>query len=400
VNDITYGIKIEKTSNRGVAAIFKSSDMEIDHLEITNIGGVGIGLKTQAVCSDGSTDDWQAYDYYCDGRLGNDLDDVVNRANFVQFNTVVHDNYIHNVGSEGIYAGSSFYQGQEFDCDSGTEIIYDPLLIGVSIYNNIVDGSGLDGIQAGSAVEDCGIHHNRIYRDSLRDANNEQSGIMNNKGSACHIYNNYIQDGGGPGIFLQGIGGHRVYNNILINVGANFAGEDKGGNGIFISQNGVGSGQDMYVFNNTIVNPQHYGIVFNDDDSAASKIQNNIVINPGNLSDYGDDAYIQIWKRKNVIVSNNLHAENPSDLKFSSPANFDYTLTENSAAIDSGVNLISDCVFTDYNDERRPQGKGFDIGAYEYQDRASGEMSELTTVDVQPRLFLPLLIADIQSACP
>jgi hypothetical protein len=148
-----YGFRITNASSNGVTIVNKSSDFEIDHVEITGVGLAGIKVDTPATCSDGSTSDWRAYDYDGDGVKTGDLDDVINRNNFTIDNSVLHDNYIHNVGTEGIYVGSSFYsEGSVLNCASGPERVYDPLLVGVYIYDNRVQDTGWDGIQAGSAI--------------------------------------------------------------------------------------------------------------------------------------------------------------------------------------------------------------------------------------------------------
>ncbi|MBE7472392.1 MAG: hypothetical protein HS114_24955 [Anaerolineales bacterium] len=84
----------------------KSSDFELDHLEIANTSLAGIYAKTLANCSNGSTN---IYDHDGDGQTHDDPDDIINRSTFTQYNSVLHDNYIHQVRAEGFYVGSSFY---------------------------------------------------------------------------------------------------------------------------------------------------------------------------------------------------------------------------------------------------------------------------------------------------
>ena len=79
-----------------------------------------------------------------------------NRQTFIQKQTRIHNNYLHSIYGEGLYVGSSLYKGREEpDCASGSEYIYAPLLEGVEIYKNIIDSTGMDGIQIGSSIKDC-----------------------------------------------------------------------------------------------------------------------------------------------------------------------------------------------------------------------------------------------------
>lgn len=242
-NDIEYGIKIVNSTNGGVQVGYRSSDFEIDHIEVSGVGGAGISAKTEAVCSDGSTND---YDYDADGTKLGDLDDVVNRNNFTQYNFVFHDNYVHDIGTVAFYIGSSFYQGRRISCGSGPETVYAPVIIGVSVYNNRIANTGTDGMQVGSAIDNCSIYHNEILRDSQANEPYQQSGIMNNLGSVCNIYSNFIKDGGGPGIFVQGNGGNIIYNNVIVNAGQNKSLGNNCGDGIIVV-NGSNPGNSIYV---------------------------------------------------------------------------------------------------------------------------------------------------------
>ncbi len=360
--NIEYGIKIVNSTNVGVQAGYKSSNLEIDHVEISGARGAGIMAKSETLCSDGSNND---YDYDADGTILNDLDDVVNRDNFTQYDSVFHDNYVHDVGMSGFYIGSSFYQGKEVSCNSGPVTLYDPVLRGVNIYNNRVADTGMDGIQVGSATEDCSIHHNEILRDSRANEPYQQSGVMNNPGSVCNIYNNFIQDGGGPGLFVQGNGGNIIYNNVIVNAGQNESLGSRDGNGITI-YGGSNPGNSIYVLNNTIVTPKNFGIKFRSDRGSDNRIQNNIIAAPGNYDSHGDDAYIQTDGRVNVSVSNNLESRTPEGVKFTEPTLNHYSIQSDSPAVDSGINWDLGVPAVDYAGTVRPQGLRYDIGAYEF----------------------------------
>jgi len=95
----TYGFKIKRVANGAGLGIGElSSDFEIDHISIENCLIGGIYAKTDPDCS---------------------LTSV--RGNFTQFNTIIHDNYIANVGNEGMYIGCSSYFGQTVNCNAVTK---------------------------------------------------------------------------------------------------------------------------------------------------------------------------------------------------------------------------------------------------------------------------------------
>jgi parallel beta-helix repeat protein len=362
ITGLEYGIKIIHSTNAGVQIGYKSSDFEIAHIEVGNVGGAGFSAKTKATCSDGSTND---YDYDADGNEQGDLDDVVNRDIFTQYNSVFHNNYVHNVGSVAFYIGSSFYmEGREVSCRDGSETVYDPVIEGVSVYDNKVTDTGSDGIQVGSAIKNCNIHHNVILRDSQDNKPSQQSGVMNNPGSVCNIYNNLIQDGGGPGIYVQGHGGNIIFNNVIVNAGQNKPIGSNGGDGIVVF-NGSNPGSSIYILNNTIVTPKNFGVKFVSDKGSDNRIQNNIIVAPGNYDSYGQNAYIQTSGRDNVTVSNNLISQNSDELRFTDPDSNDYSIQSGSPSVDAGIDWYLGIAPLDYVGVPRPQGLSYDIGAYE-----------------------------------
>ncbi len=88
---VEYGIKIigSRTGSQGLLCVNKSSDMEIENMEITAAGFAGIMIKDDPKCSDRSFE----------------------RPAFTMYNVSIHDNYIHDINGEGIYLGNSFYRG-------------------------------------------------------------------------------------------------------------------------------------------------------------------------------------------------------------------------------------------------------------------------------------------------
>jgi hypothetical protein len=171
--------------------------------------------------------------------------------------------------------------------------------------------------------------------------------------------------------------GNLIYNNISAN-----------GVGIHISaMTGDSSTVDAYtkIYNNTIVDNLNHGI--RNTNANHLTIKNNIIAYNGltaiytstttghdinnnlydNSSNYRWDgnlySSLSSWQSASGQDSNSSEA----DPNFADRPNYDYRLTASStAAIDSGLDLSSDGIVKDLDGISRPQGNGFDIGAYEY----------------------------------
>ncbi len=208
----------------------------------------------------------------------------------------------------------------------------------------------------GSSDYDHGIyissHHNLV----------EGCEIYNNAGWGVHIYsvagkpsfntvrNNKVYDNANAGSRGVGIGvyngtGNLVYNNLVW-----------GNNQGIVVNYGT---SDTNILNNTVYQNKNEGIWVgsgNSTDGGASnntKVQNNIVYlnSSSQIVNYGT----------NTVITNNLTNQNPN---FVNSAIFDFHLLANSPAINTGASLSE--VTTDFDGISRPQGSGYDIGAYEY----------------------------------
>ncbi|MCI5056917.1 MAG: T9SS type A sorting domain-containing protein [Flavobacteriales bacterium] len=243
----TYGITIDGNYiAEGLRFLNGSSGIEISNIEIKNCN-TGIKVKSN-----------------------------LNRNDFLLSGLDIHDCYIHDINTEGMYIGSSFYH-----------VSNDHLLENVTIRNNIVEHTGWDGIQVGSAHSNCQVYGNIIRADSKANVSGQQSGIMINPGSRCDCYNNKIIDGHGPGIFYQGNGNSNIYNNVIIRPGKNnLSSAPRGGDGIAIwgGQNRWWSyGSNLNVFHNTIIEPINNGITFAFEpgyQGDSSLIFNNLILSP------------------------------------------------------------------------------------------------------------------------
>lgn len=347
-----YGIQVDRVQNgTGIGIGGLSSDFEIDHISIKNVPIAGIYAKTDPDCS---------------------LISI--RGKFIQLNTSIHDNYIENAGNEGLYVGSTKYFGQMVNCNGKDTLLLPSLLDGVKIYNNIIKYSGWDGIQVSSASKNCQIYNNTVLYDSQAEYGNQMSGIIIGGGSKCDCFNNYIADGNGDGIEMHGLGGNRIFNNIIINAGRTFYPEDFSASkmkyGIFVSDVSAEKDSSFFIQNNTIISPKSDGIRFSSVKSRQNLIASNAIINPGNFDYYengntrfkGLDSYVMIPDfSSDIDLRNNYFSRDVSNAGMAA----DFSLLKNSPLIDAGYSG-SPAVTFDFLNHTRPFGNAPDIGAYEY----------------------------------
>jgi len=157
-----HGIVFE-WSNSSVAKEKLTSHIEIENVEITNAGASAIACKI-----DGA---------------GNGLDGRDN--SFAMEDIFIHDNYLHDIGMEGIYIGQS------------TELPVWHSTINVKLYNNLIVRSGFEPIQIRNAIQ-VEVHNNICYQASLLDGTSygvENNGFQIERGTIGKFYNNIIMDG-------------------------------------------------------------------------------------------------------------------------------------------------------------------------------------------------------------
>lgn len=353
----TYGFKILRVANGAGLGIGElSSDFEIDHISVENCLIGGIYAKT-------------------------DPDSTLTsvRGSFTQYNTSIHDNYIANVGNEGMYIGSSKFFGQTVHFGGKDVLLMPSLLDGVKIYNNIIKYTGWDGIQVSSASKNCQIYNNTILFDSQLEVTSQMSGILIGGGTKCDCFNNFISQGKGDGIEIHGLGNSRIYNNIIIDAGKSFQPEDitTMKYGIFVTDVSVQSDSAFFIQHNNIINPKSEGIRFSSVKSKNNLISANVIINPGNFDYYengntsfiGRDAYIMFqYAESNATLNDNFLARNGENAGFTS-SNMqsvdDFKLTAISPLIDKAI--ADKHIGFDFLGIIRPKGIKADIGAFEYE---------------------------------
>lgn len=344
-DNIQYGIQVKRVANgAGVSMDELTTNIELAFTEIGNTAIAGLYAKSDPDCTFASS-----------------------RDNFTMYSLHIHDCYIHHTGDEGMYIGHSKYeQGVQLDdCDT---LIYPHLIRDVKIYNNILEHLGWDGIQVASADYDCSIYDNIIRYDSERETTWQMSGILIGGGAKCDCYNNKIFDGKGDGIDVLGLGGFKVFNNLIVRAGKDFQPQNtsESKHGIYVGDVVTFSDLEFKLYNNTIVSPKSYGITYNNFTAKKARIYNNLIVDPGKKVQ-GNTAFVNnLTTAGRVDLLNNIYADEISQAGFKDEANDNYYLSSNSTSIDFGKNLLSEGISFDIQNHSRPVNTFFDVGAYEW----------------------------------
>lgn len=213
-------------------------------------------------------------------------------------------------------------------------------------------------------IQGCDIYHNSGCGICISSNVTETAGNNVLRGNRIHnnglalVRGNSLNGIGGYGIGIHSGRKNLVYDNVIWNnpIGILVQPSERPGSDAVI--HGDRGPSEELIFNNTICGSLGPGIaVASDTDTHDNVIRNNIVI--GNR-----DPNLVLWPPYKSEVSD--HNQIDGNPFFRDPKANDFHLQANSVAIDTGV-AIPD-VRTDHDGISRPQGKGYDRGAYEYSD--------------------------------
>jgi hypothetical protein len=219
------------------------------------------------------------------------------------------------------------------------------------------------------------------------------------------IHDNVIVNQRGDGILLgyYVTGDNWVYNNLVVNAGLGpewGAGGDNASShtGMRLASGHADVAQTtVYVYNNTLYGNGWSGAFYGNQngsvlisqwalDHGAVHFSNNVLYSTGEPYVAGEsgtipaDDYRNCWYGDGAAPAWDTTAIN-DDPDFLNASAFDLRLQEGSPCVDAGRN-VSTVVARDLLGVPRPQGLGFDIGAYEY---VTG------TLALQPMVYLPLV---------
>lgn len=193
------------------------------------------------------------------------------------------------------------------------------------------------------------------------------------------IHDNFIENQRGDAILFgyYVTGENWAYNNVVVNVtgaGINIrAGHDEHPN------------TTIHAYNNTVYGAAAGSVVVKNDimDRITFRFSNNLLYSTGEpyvhtraLIPRGP--YNNLWYGNGPAPLWDSAAIN-SDPRFVDARNRDFRLQPNSPAIDRGVSHVGSVVTTDFEGVSRPQGSGYDIGAFEFSPAGSWASSGLST---------------------
>ncbi|MBN2713251.1 MAG: right-handed parallel beta-helix repeat-containing protein [Planctomycetes bacterium] len=340
-----YGIRCA-TERKGMMAFHvngKSTDIEVDHVEVFGAGFAGFNVKDEPK-----------------------LDKSTNRDNFVMYNISLHDNYVHDVSGEGFYIGHTFYGGWK-EPKTGT-ILYPHLIKGLRVYNNIIHNAGCEAIQIGSADEDVEVFGNVMVKTGCDPfAKWQDNGLQIGSPTTGSFHNNIILDAPGNGIVMWGDGTNKIYDNVIARCG---------GYGIYVHKvEGKG-----YVFaSNTIAMAKNGGIRVGNSVADSYVIKNNFFVLPDS------DKFIEVDKRK-LQASGNVTIRDLKDADFLNPEAGDFRIGKKSAAEGKGGVVKEVDVDIDMGGNKSTSKKP-DAGAWQYSSKANKDFFSL---DIPPCDLKPL----------
>lgn len=308
-----------------------TTDFEVDHVYVNNVGCSGMVAKTDPKCNDTKTQ----------------------RGGFTLRNISFHHNKIENTGCEGFYIGNSHYDiGVNKECGK----IWEHDVDNVEVYNNILINIGNDGIQVGAATNTT-VHHNTVIGTGLNNGESHMNGIQMGSGTTqAVVYNNIVDGAHGYGIFDSG-GGGVYYNNVVMNSLLP---------GIFLKDDAPNYAPTGFsIINNTFINNKSNTIYMLSENPSNSYFLNNIFVGPSQGS--YSHIYINNPSKIKWQEGNNLQTKDISTVKFVDPGNKDYRLQAGSSAINAGKDVSANGVNFDFDEQPRPSGGIYDVGAFEFQ---------------------------------
>jgi len=304
--------------DRGAACAY----IEIRHLEIT---GAESGVKLSGSSTVGWPHHINIIDNVIHNTVGSALGAGTSDTGYLGGDHLIQGNEFYNIG-----IGTPGYP-------PGTNTIYNPgnrTIIEKNKFHNLSNGIGI--WHAKKYIQNVIVRSNVFYDIGRPSIDTWEQG--NGGFSAIHV--------SVPG------GGHQIYNNIIYR-----SGEESSFGAIKINPLWDAAGTaSVYIYNNTIYDLKNSGAAAVKVNAMASItggphfIKNNIIYLAGAGIIGGG------------TQSNNL-TEDPS---FMDQAGADFRLLSRSPAIDKGIAVTT--VPIDFGGVPRPQGAGYDIGAYEAGD--------------------------------
>ncbi len=330
----------------------------VEYTHVHDIFGNGANIMVQPSVKDYPN---------CSALFGN-LHDITIRGNSVD----------HGFG-EGIYVSGTYFKAAQGGCLNWGNTHRDILIEGNSVDQTISNGGESDDVDLKAGLTNVTVRNNDLYGGAFGTRGIVTTGVFPDPDGTPNtrtnflMENNRIHDRAGRGIDMQNHNGTIIRNNVIYNVatlGVNVA-SPAGEVWPYTISNRV------ELYNNTIYNTP---APFASSDSTLAVFKNNLVA--GAAVTLGST---QLLKSSNGTQTSDYNilvqggkliggwVEGPNSITlpattsfFVDAANNNFHLTSNSPAVNVGADLSSTGFSTDIVGITRPQGPGWDIGAYEY----------------------------------
>lgn len=295
----TNGFLVNTPNYRGVGVNVdeRSSNFEIDHVEITN-KNAGMWIKMEQTCYDSlSYPNWNLHDFS------------------------IHDNFFHNLAAEGLYLGSTAPNGPAgtqhgyLICPNGDTSRELPIHLGnFHVYNNVFDSTGRAAIQLSDADSGMSeINNNTINHVGFDPDVFQGNGISLGTYTHAYVHDNYINHTKKDGI--QAFGSfNKIDKNTVLNSGDDGMGHTSAASNIFVSSTPSGNPSTKYlpydstqfiVTNNTLSGISATYNIFVETGLGKYKVNGNLICNnSGNVfvrpginysTDCGGQKYVLIY---------------------------------------------------------------------------------------------------------
>jgi len=350
---VNYGFEVAQTLiGSGIDIRELSGAVEIAYTEVHHTHFAGIIAKDDPDCS---------------GRF--------NRENFLMKPLYLHHNYIHHTGGEGLYLGSTAYEGVTTVCNEKKIVLKPHLIERIELAFNRFEFTGREAIQVFSALGKVWVHHNQIEQYAMNLEASHSNGITLGLGTYGEASHNRISSGYGHGLAVAG-NSWQIHNNLIVDAG-NLSSTDGKilACGMYIDEAHLEQGEGTVVANNTIVRSRHNGLrlvangLKKGDDKWTLQLVNNLFASWGTGSlVYGskDTVPVYLWKFSRALVRAQLNFKKLYMAGFVDVAMGNFSLSGTSKALNMGVPLGESINETDFEGRQRTIGAFVDVGAYEH----------------------------------
>ncbi|MCA9577014.1 MAG: right-handed parallel beta-helix repeat-containing protein [Polyangiales bacterium] len=325
--DLTYGFEVSAPAREpypgvGLWLNGRSTNYEVDHVEVHDTGFAGVMSKTDPFC-DGSAD----------------------QGTFTQRNVWLHDLFVHDTGGEGFYIGSTQANGHSIQCN-GSPVVHQPhFLEGIALTDSRIERTGWDGAQIGMAQADCLVARNIIADVGLERVDQQNQGLQIGSFSACEIHENVLLRGPANGIFIIEADDTWVHDNVVV---------DFDGDAIYANMRDRFTGSRYRFHFNTLVNAGGAAMRVFGPTLGPSEARSNFAVGAGDGISAGGDV---MW-----TAEGNVTVASASLARFVGGA--DYRLQQDSPARGEGVAVDT----LTHDIDGYPRAMPPSAGAYEYRD--------------------------------